>query len=103
MNGTEAIEIGRETIVVMLKIGAPVMLLALIVGLAIALFQALTSIQEMTLTFVPKIIVIFVGIMLMLPFMLSSLTTLSQGLFDSSEKRRVWKEGVRTGSTRWWR
>ncbi len=82
MNGTEAIEIGRETIFVMLKIGAPVMLLALAVGLAIALFQALTSIQEMTLTFVPKIIVIFVGVMLMLPFMLSSLTTFSQGLFD---------------------
>jgi flagellar biosynthetic protein FliQ len=58
------------------------MLLALAVGLAIALFQALTSIQEMTLTFVPKIIVIFVGVMLMLPFMLSSLTTFSQGLFD---------------------
>ena len=82
MNGTEAIEIGRETIWIMLKIGAPVMLLALAVGLAIALFQALTSIQEMTLTFVPKIIVIFVGVMLMLPFMLSSLTTFSQGLFD---------------------
>ena len=82
MNGTEAIEIGRETIWIMLKIGAPVMLLALVVGLAIALFQALTSIQEMTLTFVPKIIVIFLGVMLMLPFMLSSLTTFSQGLFD---------------------
>jgi flagellar biosynthetic protein FliQ len=82
VDGTEAIEIGRESIYVMLKIGAPVMLLALVVGLAIALFQALTSIQEMTLTFVPKIIVIFVGIMLMLPFMLSSLTTFSQGLFD---------------------
>ena len=82
MNGTEAIEIGRETIIVMLKIGAPIMLLALVVGLAIALFQALTSIQEMTLTFVPKIIVIFLGVMLMLPFMLSSLTTFSQGLFD---------------------
>jgi flagellar biosynthetic protein FliQ len=82
VDGTEAIEIGRETIYVMLKIGAPVMMLALVVGLAIALFQALTSIQEMTLTFVPKIIVIFVGIMLMLPFMLSSLTTFSQGLFD---------------------
>jgi len=82
VNGTEAIEIGRETVWIMLKIGAPVMLLALVVGLAIALFQALTSIQEMTLTFVPKIIVIFLGIMLMLPFMLSSLTTFSQGLFD---------------------
>jgi len=82
VNSTEAIEIGRESIIVMLKIGAPIMLLALAVGLAIALFQALTSIQEMTLTFVPKIIVIFVGVMLMLPFMLSSLTTFSQGLFD---------------------
>ena len=82
MNGTEAIEIGRETVYVMLIIGAPIMLMALAVGLAIALFQALTSIQEMTLTFVPKIIVIFVGVMLMLPFMLSSLTTFSQGLFD---------------------
>ncbi len=82
MNGTEAIEIGRETIYVMLKVGAPIMLMALAVGLAIALFQALTSIQEMTLTFVPKIIVIFVGVMLLLPFMLTSLTTFSQSLFD---------------------
>ena len=82
MNAVDVIEVSREGLVVMLKIGAPVMLLALAVGLAIALFQALTSIQEMTLTFVPKIIVIFVGIMLMLPFMLSSLTTFSQGLFD---------------------
>lgn len=82
MNGTEAIEIGRETIYVMLKVGAPIMLMALVVGLVIALFQALTSIQEMTLTFVPKIIVIFVGVMLMLPFMLTSLTTFSQSLFD---------------------
>jgi len=82
VNGTEAIEIGRETIYVMLKVGAPVMLMALAVGLIIALFQALTSIQEMTLTFVPKIIVIFVGVMLLLPFMLTSLTTFSQTLFD---------------------
>jgi len=82
VNGTEAIEIGREAIYVMLVIGAPIMLMALVVGLAIALFQALTSIQEMTLTFVPKIIVIFVGVMLMLPYMLNSLTTFSQGLFD---------------------
>ena len=82
VNGTEAIEVGRETIYVMLKVGAPIMLMALVVGLAIALFQALTSIQEMTLTFVPKIIVIFVGVMLLLPFMLTSLMTFSQGLFD---------------------
>ena len=82
MTELEAIEIGRESIIIMLKIAAPIMATALVVGLAIALFQALTSIQEMTLTFVPKIIVIFVGVMLMLPFMLTSLTTFSQSLFD---------------------
>ena len=56
--------------------------IALMVGLVIALFQALTQIQEMTLTFVPKIIVIFVSVLVLLPFMISTLTCFSQGLFD---------------------
>ena len=59
MTAAEAIEISREAIIVLLKIGVPVMLIALIVGLAVSLLQALTQIQEMTLAFVPKIIVIF--------------------------------------------
>ncbi len=56
--------------------------IVLMVGLVIALFQALTQIQEMTLTFVPKIIVIFVSVLVLLPFMISTLTSFSQGLFD---------------------
>ncbi len=52
------------------------MLLALVVGLAIAFLQALTQIQEMTLTFVPKMLVILLSLMLFLPFMLATLTTL---------------------------
>ena len=62
--------------------GAPVLLVALVVGLAISLVQALTQIQEMTLAFVPKIVVIFLALMLFLPFMLTTLTTFTQHLFD---------------------
>lgn len=82
MNAVDIIEISRDALIVMLKIGAPVMLIALIVGLGISLFQALTQIQEMTLAFVPKILVIFVSLLLFLPFMLTSLTTFTKGLFD---------------------
>ena len=82
MNSVDFIEISRDSIVVMLQIGAPIMLVALIVGLSISLVQALTQIQEMTLAFVPKILVIFVSLLLFLPFMATTLTTFSQRLFD---------------------
>jgi flagellar biosynthetic protein FliQ len=58
------------------------MLIALITGLSISLVQALTQIQEMTLAFVPKILVIFVSMLIFMPFMMSTLTTFSQRLFD---------------------
>jgi len=82
MNANDAIEIGRETIIVAIKLGAPAMLLALAVGLAIALLQALTQIQEMTLTFVPKMLVILLSLMLFLPFMLSTLTSFTESLMS---------------------
>jgi len=58
------------------------MFLGLVTGLIIALFQALTTIQEMTLTFVPKIIVIFIAIVVLLPFMINTVTTFTDTLFD---------------------
>ncbi len=82
MNELEVIELGRDAILTLLKISAPIMGMALVVGLIIALFQALTSIQEMTLTFVPKIVVIFVSVMLFLPYMLSTLSGFTVSLFD---------------------
>ncbi len=82
MNAAEALEIGRDTLLTMLKIGAPVMLIALLVGLSISLIQALTQIQEITLTFVPKIIVIVVSMIFLLPFMLSALIAYTEGLAD---------------------
>jgi len=82
VNPVEVIEVGREGLIVLLKIGAPVMLIALVVGLSISLIQALTQVQEMTLAFVPKILVIFLSLILFLPFMMTTLTTFTERLFD---------------------
>jgi len=82
MNEAAVLELGRESMWVVLKIAGPIMMMGLLIGLIIALFQALTTIQEMTLTFVPKIVVIFGSIVLFLPYMLSSILEFSQKLFD---------------------
>jgi flagellar biosynthesis protein FliQ len=80
MNANDAIDLAHETVVVALKLGAPVMLLALVVGLLISFLQALTQIQEMTLTFVPKMLAILLSILVLLPFMLTTLTTFMHSL-----------------------
>jgi len=82
MNETEVLEIAREALIVVLKASAPVMMVGLGIGLIIALFQALTTIQEMTLTFVPKIIAIFITIVIFLPFMMTTVIEFSNSLFD---------------------
>ena len=82
MTPNDAIDIGRDAIVVSLKLGGPIMLLALVVGIVISLFQALTQIQESTLTFVPKIVAILLAMLLLMPFMLTTLTTFTERLFD---------------------
>jgi flagellar biosynthesis protein FliQ len=81
MNASDVFGIGNQAIMVALEIGAPVMLLALGVGLVISILQALTQIQEMTLTFVPKILVIFVSLLVLMPFMLGTLVEFTQSLF----------------------
>jgi len=82
MDAVEAIATGREAIWVILKIAGPVLFVALAVGLGIALVQALTQMQEMTLSFVPKIIAIFLSIILFLPFMLATLIEFTEVLAD---------------------
>jgi flagellar biosynthetic protein FliQ len=67
MNENEIIDIAREAIMLVIQIGLPVMGVGLVVGVAIALVQALTQIQEITLVFVPKIISIFLAIFVFLP------------------------------------
>lgn len=69
MEANDVMDVARDAIIVMLQVSTPVMMVGLVVGLVIALFQALTQIQEMTLTFVPKIIAIFASLLLFMPFM----------------------------------
>jgi flagellar biosynthetic protein FliQ len=68
MTPAESIDFARSSILVLLEIITPAMLTALVVGLGIGLLQALTQIQEMTLVFVPKIVAIFVVLLITLPF-----------------------------------
>lgn len=82
MNAADVVEIAQSALWVVLMTAGPIMFAGLLIGLIIALFQALTTIQEMTLTFVPKIIVIFVAIVIFLPFMMTTVIEYSVSLFD---------------------
>ncbi len=82
MNEIAVLEVGREAVFVILKTAGPIMGTGMLIGLIIALFQALTTIQEMTLTFVPKILVIFIAMILFLPFMMTTVVEFGRGLFD---------------------
>ena len=82
MDEAAVLEIGRSGIWVVLKLAGPIMLAGLLIGLLIALFQALTTIQEMTLTFVPKILVIFAALIFFLPFMMTTLKEFTQQLYS---------------------
>jgi len=82
MDATNVYEIVRLTISTVLFAAAPILAVALLVGLVIAFFQALTQIQELTLTFVPKIVAIFVVLVISLPFIYTTLNRLSDRIFD---------------------
>ncbi len=69
MTGADVLDIARDAIWTVLLLSAPMMVVALVVGVAISLLQALTQIQEMTLAFIPKILAMFVTLLLALPFM----------------------------------
>lgn len=69
MTGPEVLDVARDAIWTIVLVSSPLMVVGLVVGVAISLVQALTQIQEMTLVFVPKIIAIFITMVLALPFM----------------------------------
>lgn len=82
MEAPEVIEVIRDGIYVLLLIAAPIMVTALVVGLIISLFQALTQIQEQTLSFVPKVVSMMLVLSLTLPFMLRELTDYTHKLTE---------------------
>ena len=82
MTETEIFEITRDSIFTLLKIVSPVVCIALVIGLIVGIFQALTQIQEMTLAFVPKILCVFLALIILFPFMYNQMQTLSDSLFS---------------------
>jgi flagellar biosynthetic protein FliQ len=82
LNEAQVLDFAREAVFAMLKVATPIMVIGMIVGLAISLFQALTSIQEMTLTFVPKILVVFVSLIVLLPYMFGVMKTFMESVAD---------------------
>ena len=73
MTAPEVLDVARDAILTIVLVASPLMLVGLVVGIIISLFQALTQIQEMTLAFVPKILAIFVAMLVALPFMADNL------------------------------
>lgn len=82
MNDTEVIEIARQSLLITMQISAPILIVGLLVGVSIALLQALTQIQEMTLVFVPKIMAIFFSMFFFLPWMMNTLVVFMEEIAD---------------------
>ncbi len=81
MSGDLVIQLGQEALMTVIIVSAPMLGLGLAVGLTVSVFQATTSIQEQTLAFIPKIIAVFVAILIFGPWMLSIMVEFFTGIF----------------------
>ena len=82
MTDTDVINIALQTMMVALKLSAPILVTALVIGFAISLFQSMTQIQEFTLAFVPKLVGVGVALLVSGNWMLHTLVDFTQDLFD---------------------
>ncbi len=76
------LNLARESIIMVLMLAAPMLLLSLAVGLGVSIFQATTQIQEPTLTFVPKIVAVFLGVLIFGSWMLNMIVQFAVNLFQ---------------------
>ena len=76
------VAIGREALSVTLMVAAPMLLFGLVIGLIISVFQAITQIQEMTLTFIPKILAVAAALLFFLPWMINKLVDFTRHMYD---------------------
>ena len=83
MEAYQAVDIGREAIMIALQISAPVLIVGMAVGLIVGLAQALTQIQEQTVAFVPKLVVMILAVSLSLPWLLARLIEYTQDLISN--------------------
>ena len=77
------VKLGQEAMTLVLMIGGPILIVALVVGLAVSIFQAVTQVHEMTLTFIPKIVAVGVTILLILPWMMQQVVDFTYRLIAS--------------------
>jgi flagellar biosynthetic protein FliQ len=81
MNEATVIDLARETLWVALLLAAPALAVGMVVGIAVAVFQAVTSVQEQTMTLVPKLLCVCVTILLVMPWMLTTLLEFTRRMF----------------------
>ena len=82
MNPAMVIDIGVQALVVAAKLGAPMLITALVVGFAISVFQSITQIQEVTLSFVPKAVAVALALVITGQWMIAEIVTFTQSLFE---------------------
>lgn len=82
MNPQTVVTIGREALTMVLLISSPLLISALVVGVTISVFQAITSIQEMTLTFIPKIVAVALALLIFLPWMINMAVDFATHMFE---------------------
>lgn len=86
MDSQFIISIAEQGVMTVLMVSGPLLLLALVIGLAVSIFQATTQIQEQTLAFIPKIIAVMVGLIIFGPWMLSKMLTFTQDIFANLDR-----------------
>jgi flagellar biosynthetic protein FliQ len=79
----QAMDLGRSVLMITLQLSAPVLVVGMVVGLAISLFQAVTQLQEQTLTFVPKLVAMAVAMILLMPWYMVRILEFSRILFGN--------------------
>lgn len=89
MTGGDVSDIVKEALITLLKMGAPLMLISLFTGLLVSFFQAITQIQEMTLAFIPKILILFVCLILLFPYLSGTLDSFAQVIFERMAQTAV--------------
>lgn len=83
MTQGQVMDIVRQALFLIIECSAPLLIISLVVGLVVSIFQTLTSIQEQTLTFVPKIVAVFVGMMIFGSWMLNNITEFMEELWSN--------------------
>jgi flagellar biosynthesis protein FliQ len=83
MGESEVLNIGRQCLLVTLQLALPILLFGLVAGVLVSIFQAVTSIQEFTLTFVPKLLAVILALAIFGPWMLSTLVSFTVNVFSN--------------------